>query len=79
MTPKGLSKYIGKDVLISWRDPNDDWPAFRILGIDGEDVWVRGINHPEGWEHTGESFVVQCAEVERVRPFPNSRPRHTDV
>lgn len=79
MTPKGLSKYIGRDVLITWRDPMDDWPSFRVLGVDGDDLWLRGITDPRGFEHDGGSFVVKCAEVERIRPFPHSADLHTGV
>ncbi len=74
MTPKALAKYIGRNVLITWDDPYHDWRSFRVLGVDGDDLWLRGITDPRGWEHDGGSFVVKCAEVQRARPFSYSGP-----
>jgi hypothetical protein len=76
MKPESISKYIGRDVLITWMDPQDDWPSFRVLGVDGEELWLRGITHPRGIEHDGGSFLAKCSEVKRIRPFQTPGVAH---
>ena len=70
-TAKNLADLFGCDVRITWAKDDDDWPYFRLVGIQSKDdtIWLMGIDYPEsegGHRHRGDSFWVDLADVKRI-------------
>ena len=57
---KRIATQKGKRLVkIEWRSPDDDWPYFYFLGVDGSLVHLQGADYPDGSaKHEGDSFWV---------------------
>ena len=74
MTPgeaKNLSAMKGGLVEISWRNPEDDWPYFRLLEVSEKDstIKLRGADFPDGSAiHNGDEFWADWRDVTNIVP-----------
>lgn len=74
MTPaeaKNLKTLKNRYVRITWRDPRDDWPYYRLLDIRSRDgtIKLRGMDYPDGSaKHDGDVFWADWADVLDIEP-----------
>jgi len=76
MTPadaQNLRAMKGRFVKITWRNPNDDWPYFRLLEVNAKasTIKVRGMDYPAqfgGHKHDGDEFVTDWHDVKEIEP-----------
>ena len=76
MTPaeaKNLRSMKGKFVQIKWRNPDHDWPYYRLLAVDAKasTIKVRGMDYPAqfgGYKHDGDEFHADWSEVNEIEP-----------
>lgn len=76
MTPaeaKNLRSMKGKFVQIKWRDPDQDWPYYRLLALDAKasTIKVRGMDYPShlgGHKHDGDEFHADWSDVVHIQP-----------
>lgn len=76
MTPaeaKNLRAMKGKYVQVTFRDPNDDWPYFRLLEISRKDgtIKLKGMDFPRslgGHKHAGDEFWTDWRDVASIKP-----------
>lgn len=74
MTPaetKNLRAMKGKFVEVKWRNPEWDWPYFRLLEIDQDDATIklRGMDFPDGSaKHDGNEFWADWRDVTNIEP-----------
>lgn len=76
MTPaeaKNLRAMKGKFVQIKWRNPEHDWPYYRLVAIDAASsaIKVRGMNYPAslgGHKHDGDEFHADWCDVAEIEP-----------
>lgn len=65
MLRKNLMKFVGKPVRIKWSRPEWDWPTFILIGFEGDLVWLKGINDPNGCAHDGTTVTAKPSEILR--------------
>lgn len=68
---KNLRSLKGKRVRIEWKNPNDDWPYFRLVSIDARDstIKLRGISYMDGGHlcrHDGDEFWADWSSVRSI-------------
>lgn len=74
MTPaeaKNLRALKGKYVQIKWRDPDHDWPYYRLLEVDAKasTIKVRGMDFPDGSaKHDSDEFHADWSDVRKIEP-----------
>lgn len=74
MTPaeaKNLRALRRRYVEVKWRDPNDDWPFYRLLAVNQKDgtVKLRGMDYPRslgGWKHAGDEFWADWQDIKSL-------------
>lgn len=68
---KNLLTMKGNPVKIDWRNPEDDWPYFRLLEVSMEDsaIKLRGMDFPDGSaKHDGDEFWADWRDVMNIEP-----------
>lgn len=76
MTPaeaKNLRELKGKFVQIKWRNPEHDWPYYRLLAVDAKasTIKLRGMDFPAhlgGYKHDGDEFHADWSDVREIEP-----------
>lgn len=59
-----MEPLIGKKVRVTWKNPEDDWHFFELLGYAAPFLHLKGIDDPfEGSRHDGDDFLVNSSEV----------------
>ena len=75
MTPaevKNLRSMKDKFVQIKWRNPDHDWPYYRLLAVDAKasTIKVRGMDFPDGSaKHAGDEFWAVWSDVRDIEPI----------
>lgn len=64
--------YLGRDVVIRWRDPEHDWHWFRVLAVgvyeDGKPyVELVGRTSPDGASWIGDAFRTSLGDIKRIK------------
>ena len=54
---------IGKEVFISWKDPDADWQHFRVLKNSASWLLLQGLADGDA-EYTGTPFWVRESEID---------------
>lgn len=68
---KNLRAMKYRYVKIVWRNPEYDWPYFRLLEVDTEDdtIKLHGIDFPDGSaERDVDEFWADWRDVESIEP-----------
>lgn len=56
--------FVGHDVRIEWRDPDDNWRYFFVVSENRSLARLRGIDDPEtGNRHAGNEFDAKWSDV----------------
>lgn len=63
MLIRNLKKFVGEEVYVRWHVPDSDWHWQRLIGFEGERVWFRGIDAPDGSKHDGKMWPCAAAEI----------------
>lgn len=59
--------FVGREVRITWKDPDDDWHYFFVDACMGQTATLRGIADKEtGSPHEGNCFAVSWSEVKEI-------------
>lgn len=70
------SRYIGKDVKITWKSSAHDWKYFHVIAAQGNISTLRGIDDPEtGDKHIGNSFDADWYELRSIVEIEHRPPK----
>jgi hypothetical protein len=59
-----LRQYRGRVVRLEWRRPQDTWHFFRVLGLRGRRVKLKGVFDPEiACRHAGDEFWCSISGI----------------
>ena len=54
-------------VRVKWKKTGNDWPWFYLIGVNGEEIHLKGADYPDGSGfHEGDSFWVHKREIWRI-------------
>ena len=55
--------FVGKDVLVTWRDDDCDWSHYTLIHIGGGWVTLRGRPDSNGSPFNGGDILVPASDV----------------
>lgn len=70
---QSLSAMKGRYVQVTWRNPNHDWPYYRLLEVNARSgtIKLRGMDYPThlgGYKHDGDEFHADWNDVKEIEP-----------
>lgn len=58
--------WIGRAVVVDFKDEYDDWHHFRIERVTGHRIAFTGMTDNEGNHHDGDFFWANASEIDNV-------------
>ena len=62
-----MKSLIGKRILVSWTtrafNAGHDWPSFRVIDADDDQMWCVGVDSPDGCKHDGSKCMIRVSDT----------------